>query len=368
MVPIPQSTSLVVVFKMFTAGTSTEATGKTVAVTISKAGGAFGNPNAGATNATEISGGWYKATMDTTDTNTLGLLAVRGTAAGCDDYGDRFFVNVPAVNVTQFGGSAGTFSSGRPEVNTTHIGGTSQTARDIGSSVLLSSGTGTGQVKLSSGYVAPNWGDVGNPTTTVNLSGTTVGTLTTYTGNTPQTGDSYAIVNNGTYGNAQLARTAALPANFGTLSITNGQTISTLTQAQVNTEADAALSDVGLTSTVTGRIDAAVSSRSSQASVDDLPTNSELATALGAADDAVLSAINALSIPTAEAIAEAVFLVDMADVEDAAPEHSLCYVVLASSEWSESGGTLTVKKTDGTTFATKTVTKTSGDSPIRSMT
>ncbi|HWB15995.1 MAG TPA: hypothetical protein VG538_06265 [Vicinamibacterales bacterium] len=59
---------------------------------------------------------------------------------------------VPA-NVTQFGGTNGTFASGRPEVNTTHVGGISQTARDIGASVLLSSGTGTGQVSLSSGKV-----------------------------------------------------------------------------------------------------------------------------------------------------------------------------------------------------------------------
>lgn len=35
------------------------------------------------------------------------------------------------VNVTQFGGSNGTFASGRPEVNTTHVGGTSQTAGDL---------------------------------------------------------------------------------------------------------------------------------------------------------------------------------------------------------------------------------------------
>lgn len=54
--------------------------------------------------------------------------------------------------------------------------GTAQTARDIGASVLLSSGTGTGQVKLASGYVAPNWGDVGNPTTAVNLSSTNIDT------------------------------------------------------------------------------------------------------------------------------------------------------------------------------------------------
>jgi hypothetical protein len=63
-------------------------------------------------------------------------------------------------------------------VSTKYIGGTLQTARDLGASVLLSSGTGTGQVKLSSGYVAPNWGDVGNPTTANNLSGTTVGVAT----------------------------------------------------------------------------------------------------------------------------------------------------------------------------------------------
>lgn len=59
-------------------------------------------------------------------------------------------------------------------VNVKEVNGTAQTARDIGASVLLSSGTGTGQVKLSGGYVAPNWGDIGNPTTVVDLEGTTI--------------------------------------------------------------------------------------------------------------------------------------------------------------------------------------------------
>jgi hypothetical protein len=93
MFPIPQSTSFVAVFKAYLSSDHvTEATGKTIAVTISKAGGAFGNPNAGATNATEISGGWYKVTLDTTDTATLGILALRGTSSGVDDIGDRFYV------------------------------------------------------------------------------------------------------------------------------------------------------------------------------------------------------------------------------------------------------------------------------------
>ncbi len=39
------------------------------------------------------------------------------------------------------------------QANTTHITSTAQTARDIGASVLLSSGTGTGQVTLTSGRV-----------------------------------------------------------------------------------------------------------------------------------------------------------------------------------------------------------------------
>lgn len=65
-------------------------------------------------------------------------------------------------------------SNGRLDI--IKIAGTTQTARDIGASVLLSNGTGTGQLKLASGYVAMTWADVAAPTTTVNLSGTTIAT------------------------------------------------------------------------------------------------------------------------------------------------------------------------------------------------
>jgi len=92
---------------------------------------------------------------------------------------DLSAANLPA-NVTQLLGTAwltpGT--PGTPDVNVKLIGGTSQTGRDIGASVLLSSGTGTGQLKLASGYVAMTWADIAAPTTTVNLSGTTVKTAT----------------------------------------------------------------------------------------------------------------------------------------------------------------------------------------------
>ena len=81
-----QSTTIRVPLKLFSATDHiTAQTGKTVVITISKNGGAFGNPNAGATNATEIASGWYYVDLDTTDTATLGPLIVRGTNTGSDD-------------------------------------------------------------------------------------------------------------------------------------------------------------------------------------------------------------------------------------------------------------------------------------------
>jgi hypothetical protein len=86
MLQIPQSTARRVLLKLFLSSDHvTAATGKTVAVTLSKAGGAFANPSAGATTATELANGWYYVDLSTTDTATLGDLVVRGAATSCDD-------------------------------------------------------------------------------------------------------------------------------------------------------------------------------------------------------------------------------------------------------------------------------------------
>lgn len=88
MLAIPQSTTYLCVFKAFLSSDHvSEATSKTIAITISKNGGAFGNPNAGATSATEISSGWYSVSLNATDTATLGPLAIRGAVATIDDVG-----------------------------------------------------------------------------------------------------------------------------------------------------------------------------------------------------------------------------------------------------------------------------------------
>lgn len=59
----------------------TGATGLTLTVTESKAGAAFG---ASAATVTEISTGWYKIALTTTDTNALGAFNLHITATGAD--------------------------------------------------------------------------------------------------------------------------------------------------------------------------------------------------------------------------------------------------------------------------------------------
>jgi hypothetical protein len=69
------------------------------------------------------------------------------------------------------------------------------------------------------GEAGLDWANVGSPTTTLVLSGTTLGTLTTYTGNTPQTGDNYALAS-GTSGFVAIkGNTAAIVAKLPTNSI-----------------------------------------------------------------------------------------------------------------------------------------------------
>lgn len=90
---IPQSVAITIVFRAISSSDHfTPATGKTIAMTISKNGGAFGNPNAGALNATELSSGFYKFALDATDTGTNGPLAWRGAGTGVDDAGDVHYV------------------------------------------------------------------------------------------------------------------------------------------------------------------------------------------------------------------------------------------------------------------------------------
>lgn len=113
-------------------------------------GGASANKNSG--GGTHRVNGVYGVTFDATDTATVGEMQVSVVVAGALPVFDKFTVLEEAVYDMLFGASAIGYIADQP-VNTTKIGGTTQTARDIGASVLLSVGTGTGQVNLSSGAV-----------------------------------------------------------------------------------------------------------------------------------------------------------------------------------------------------------------------
>ncbi|TIN84350.1 hypothetical protein [Mesorhizobium sp.] len=182
---LAQATAYTVMLKLFLSSDHVSpATGKTVAIKISKNGGAFADPNAGATNATEVSNGWYKVTLDATDTGTLGDLVVRGTAASCDD----------AEQVCQVVSAT---TGGATNLDAAVSSRSSHSAADVWAVATRRLSDGT-NIVLAKGTGITGFND--------------------------------------------------------------------LSAAQVNAEADTALADAGLTTTVTGRIDAAVSTRLAAAS------------------------------------------------------------------------------------------------------
>lgn len=71
------------VFHMTLAASGADATGVTLTMTISKAGGAFGAVDAG-TAITELTNGWYKVVHAAADLDTIGCLGVRVTGTGAD--------------------------------------------------------------------------------------------------------------------------------------------------------------------------------------------------------------------------------------------------------------------------------------------
>lgn len=105
---IPQSQGLRVTFNAkLTSDHYSPATGKTIAITISKNGGTFANPSVGALNATEIASGTYYVDLTGTDTNTLGPLIVIGTAAATDNVYAYFeVVQATAVDLSPVLGSS----------------------------------------------------------------------------------------------------------------------------------------------------------------------------------------------------------------------------------------------------------------------
>ena len=177
----------------------------------------------GATGMVQVSAEIQLVTFDPQDSVRMGMTALpnaaaeaagglftRGTGAGQinQETNGRIDVNLKAAAGTNVTLDANNVLN----VSTKYLGGTLLTARDIGASVLLSSGTGTGQLDFTSGVLKGNLVQING--TSIAGTGTRVAdsfvaflnvaspVLTVASVN--QTGDSYAIVNNGTYGNAAI--------------------------------------------------------------------------------------------------------------------------------------------------------------------
>lgn len=123
----------------------------TTGILLSKNGAAMAVRHATVSASVYDAHGCYRVTLDTTDVGTLGKLRMIYTdATTCLPVWRDFDVVPPMIYDSIIGGSD------RLDVNVTHIADTSQTARDIGASVLLSPGTGTGQLDITAGVTKAN--------------------------------------------------------------------------------------------------------------------------------------------------------------------------------------------------------------------
>jgi hypothetical protein len=135
----------------------------------------------------------------------------------------------------------------------------------------------------ATGAAGIDWGNVENPTTALNLSGTNIDV------------DQVVASVSGTVATVtNLTNLPTIPANWLTAAGT---------AADFTTEIQSGLATAANLSTVAGYLDTEIAAilaavdteiATLQTSVNDLPTNAELATALGTADDAVLSAVSTL--------------------------------------------------------------------------
>lgn len=216
-------------------------------------------------------GSWYWVVVSaiTVDSQTVTFLAAVFRIAPAEAVTGK-----PKVDVDAFGGTAGTFSSGRPEVNATHWGGTS-----VSSANVLIDGAITAD-KIASDAITD--AKVASDVTIANVTGNVGGIA-----GTTNTFDALQI---------------ALNSAHGSGSWTTATGFSTLDAAGVR-------SALGL------------ASANLDSQLGDIPTNLELAVALATSDDATLAAIAGLNnLSAAEVNAE---VLDVLNVDTFAEESSV---------------------------------------------
>jgi hypothetical protein len=230
-------------------------------IRLSKNGGAFAQTS-NAAGATHDENGWYGVPLSTTDTGTCGVLVVAIAESGALPLWVSFLV-VPAnvydsliggtdalqVDATQVEGGDATDALGTPQSGDAY-------AR-LGAPAGASHAADIAAIKTDSGNLITR---VGTPS---NLGGgaTLAQNLSDIESQTDDIGAAGA-------GLTGIAAVGAVTGNVGGNVAGSVGSLGAQAKLDVNAEADAALADVGLTTTVTGRIDAAVSTRSTYAGGD----------------------------------------------------------------------------------------------------
>jgi hypothetical protein len=137
-------------------------------LSLSKNGGTL-TALAAAATLTYIANGYYTLALTTGNTDTLGSAEISCNKATYQ-MPPREFMVLPSTVYDALTTNATTATGGLGDIQ--RMAGTALTARDIGASVLLSSGTGTGQLDFTSGVVKANatqW--VGGTIPAVNITG-----------------------------------------------------------------------------------------------------------------------------------------------------------------------------------------------------
>lgn len=127
---------------------------------------------AGTSDWTHKDGGYYEIEITAAQNIEEGIAYLRGVCTGVLPFESPRYNIVKAniydslvkgtdllqTDVTQLLGTAwlAPAVAGTPDVNAKQLGGTAQTGRDVGANVLLSSGTGAGQLDFTSGIVKSN--------------------------------------------------------------------------------------------------------------------------------------------------------------------------------------------------------------------
>lgn len=290
--------------------------------------------------ATHISNGIYYAVLDATDTNTLGPLVLFVHVSGalavrveCCVLAANIYDSligggdVLQVDVTQYGGTNATTSSGRPEVNTTHIAGSSvsTSAAQIGVNVVNAGGTAWASGAITASVLASDTITAAKVASDVSaeIADAVWDEATSGHAISGSTGEALSAA-----GSAGDPWTTSLPGSYS--SGQAGYIIGTYINASVSSRST--LDAAGIRTAV------GLASANLDTQLDTLPTAAENA-------DALLGRNVSGGSSTGRLVKEAL--------------HFL------RNKWTVSGGTLTVYDTDDSTSSwTSTVTGTAGADPV----